>query len=632
MNQFIPRHTMLASYSKAIQPQSLLDVVPKEVLQSHMQGFFYGFRAGTVLIYDDGVDSQGKRILKRLEPIDVPEQSLPQNIDMENWRGLFENFNPFCASFRKRAERNQLCEACDLRRAAKVFDTPLDDNVRYNCHMGLIDMTMPIKIAGSVRGVLFGGQKIVKEDAQQLHFIQQQVSKKASEISAELLELADKAALPEKEVVGFEQGFRKFVEAVQRTADAFMDVRRHEGEYSSLLTVAQEFGVAIAEDNDAWIRKANDLLSELSRHLGGAQLLLLERRGSRYQCIAESSRDIPVQRSLIPVSTLIELPLDEMKNLSTGDRTLDELVARLKLNATRVGLVRTDAPSGGTDAVSLVLLICGSVPEEWARIVVGVARSLAYPAGVSTLIERIERQRIEHATKASYVGHHLKTPVQAALSLLDIVKNIVTAPQYKTITELIEDAESQIQLALADANRLQDAASEPVRETIDVHSLINEIVSDLAPIAKLRSIQVRVHAKPPDSNCRVNGFRAQLRVAFTNLLENALKYSFESKWVHIRFRTHIGAIKAGKPQKWLVIEIEDAGVGFPPAAKEELFSLGVRLDKTRGKHARTGSGIGLVQAKEYIELNGGFLDIDSKLAAYSKSMYIVTATIHLPLM
>ena len=47
---------MLEEFQQVLHPQTLLDVVPKEILRAMMQGFFFGHRAGMLLVYDNNHD------------------------------------------------------------------------------------------------------------------------------------------------------------------------------------------------------------------------------------------------------------------------------------------------------------------------------------------------------------------------------------------------------------------------------------------------------------------------------------------------------------------------------------------------------------------------------------------------
>ena len=147
------------------------------------------------------------------------------------------------------------------------------------------------------------------------------------------------------------------------------------------------------------------------------------------------------------------------------------------------------------------------------------------------------------------------------------------------------------------------------------------------PLARQKNIELRLETKPSFSS-DIYGVPFQIRIALLNLLDNAIKYSFENKWIGIRFAKLVISQATKKGQEYIAVEIEDDGIGFPPEHKEQLFNLGSRLDEASGKWARVGAGIGLAQAKEYLESAGGALDIESEP---SGKKYKVTVIVHLPI-
>lgn len=165
-------------FRDALYPATLIDLFQKDegneglnLLKSFMEAFHYKNHAGMVLIYDTPeVDEKGRAILKRIYPSD----------EMEARKS--GNFNPFCAHFRERPEWNQLCEDCDDRHARQILGKPADgknhtdDSLKiatgrvgqYPCHMGVYDMTFPIVLAGKIKAVICGGQKIQRPGATNL--------------------------------------------------------------------------------------------------------------------------------------------------------------------------------------------------------------------------------------------------------------------------------------------------------------------------------------------------------------------------------------------------------------------------------------------------------------------------------
>jgi signal transduction histidine kinase len=274
------------------------------------------------------------------------------------------------------------------------------------------------------------------------------------------------------------------------------------------------------------------------------------------------------------------------------------------------------------------LVVGGPLQREHAPFLVGCARALTYATGILSLLRRLQKQQTDFTRTASFIGHHMKTPLQGAL--LDLREAALmtgaSADEVRQRNTLLTDAESQIGLGLADALRLQGAAVATRKQRFDLYAQVAALVDDMRPLARAREIQIRLtpHA---GTACVVLGVQLHVRVALSNLIENAIKYSYEEKSIEIRF-----SIPTTSSWQVVQIEIEDIGVGFPPEQKDRLFNLGTRLETASGKHARPGAGIGLMQAKEYLEAAGGSLDINSvPLATYTGHLSKVTALVHLPL-
>ena len=93
-----------------------------------------------------------------------------------------------------------------------------------------------------------------------------------------------------------------------------------------------------------------------------------------------------------------------------------------------------------------------------------------------------------------------------------------------------------------------------------------------------------------------------MRIALTNIIENAIKYSLPGGQVEISLICHKSDI---------LITIRDQGVGIPKAEEKRVFekffrgSNAVRLETE-------GSGLGLFMAKNIIEHHGGQISFKSK--------------------
>jgi len=83
--------------------------------------------------------------------------------------------------------------------------------------------------------------------------------------------------------------------------------------------------------------------------------------------------------------------------------------------------------------------------------------------------------------------------------------------------------------------------------------------------------------------------------ALGNLIENALKYSYEKSLVEI---------SCSIEDNRAVISVKDSGTGIAPEDKTYLFERFYRVDPARTPH-KGGRGLGLAIVKQIIELHGG---------------------------
>lgn len=134
-------------------------------------------------------------------------------------------------------------------------------------------------------------------------------------------------------------------------------------------------------------------------------------------------------------------------------------------------------------------------------------------------------------------------------------------------------------------------------------SIIEEAAAQFKEIAKYRGITIEIdpsiHGLP-----RMNLDRENMFTVFTNLIENAVKYSHDNKSIEIAGQKYGNKV---------IITISDFGLGVLPQDKERLFELykgGTLKDQ---KRFISGTGIGLWVVNEIIKAHGGKVSVWSGL-------------------
>jgi len=128
------------------------------------------------------------------------------------------------------------------------------------------------------------------------------------------------------------------------------------------------------------------------------------------------------------------------------------------------------------------------------------------------------------------------------------------------------------------------------RGAVDLAGLVSAVVHELDTAKGDRSVDWQIDELP-----KVEGDATLLRVAITNLVANALKFTRPRE----RARIRIGALAA---RGETIFSVADNGVGFDPAQRDRLFGVFQRL------HDQTdfpGTGLGLACVRRIIQRHGG---------------------------
>lgn len=106
-----------------------------------------------------------------------------------------------------------------------------------------------------------------------------------------------------------------------------------------------------------------------------------------------------------------------------------------------------------------------------------------------------------------------------------------------------------------------------------------------------------------------------------NLVRNALKFSSSSNEIMISFFS--------EPGEWVRLQVQDQGIGIPAKHMEKIFSEGGSGIIRRGVKGETGTGLGLMTCRAFVENMGGRIELQSKSAEDGFSHTGTTVTVFL---
>lgn len=133
-------------------------------------------------------------------------------------------------------------------------------------------------------------------------------------------------------------------------------------------------------------------------------------------------------------------------------------------------------------------------------------------------------------------------------------------------------------------------------EAVNLQELLNPLLESARAIAQEKAIQLK--AELPEDEMMIKGNMEALREVFTNLLDNALKYTPTGG--------KIGVIGLSDQEKEWGIAIADTGYGIPSEDIKHIFERNYRGIQEKGNIQ--GTGLGLAIVKDYIEQMKGRID------------------------
>jgi signal transduction histidine kinase len=246
------------------------------------------------------------------------------------------------------------------------------------------------------------------------------------------------------------------------------------------------------------------------------------------------------------------------------------------------------------------------------------ALTLIVALGVTLRAVRARTQLVQMRSDfISAVTHELKTPVAGIRALLDMlasdrVRTIEMASAYarlavgevRRLARLIDNL-----LAYARATDVTEIYS---REPVDVRLVVTECLEHFWP--QLAEGNFEQHLEIPLDLPPVYVDRAAINLVLSNVVDNAIRYSGETRDLTIR-------ISLDDKRRMLLIDVADKGVGIEAENISDLTTANFRATQSRPG----GAGLGLTIANRIVSDHGGTLAIRSAKGVGT------TVTVALPL-
>ncbi|MCI6468075.1 MAG: HAMP domain-containing histidine kinase [Faecalicatena sp.] len=229
-------------------------------------------------------------------------------------------------------------------------------------------------------------------------------------------------------------------------------------------------------------------------------------------------------------------------------------------------------------------------------------------------LKQLDKSREEFV---SNVSHELKTPLTSMKVLADslLAQDNVPIELYQEFMGDIAkeiDRENDIITDLLSLVKMDKTAKDLNIKTVNINELLELILKRLKPIAEMKNVEVVLESFRPVS-AEID--EVKLTLAFSNLVENAIKYNHKDGWVHVSLNAD---------HKYFYVKVADSGIGIPEEDQANIFERFYRVDKSHSREMG-GTGLGLAIARNAVIVHRGSIKV------YSSEGEGTTFTVRIPL-
>lgn len=214
--------------------------------------------------------------------------------------------------------------------------------------------------------------------------------------------------------------------------------------------------------------------------------------------------------------------------------------------------------------------------------------------------ERMEQEAMRREFTAN-VSHELKTPLTSISGYAEIIEaGIVKEEDISRFAGKIHEEAMRLLTLVNDIlkiSRLDEDVDLPEKESVDLYSLSEQILSRLQPQAEKRDIQMELSGDHES----VLGQRQVLDDMVFNLCDNAIKYNKEQGSLAVRIQ---------KTEEGICLSVQDTGVGIPYEHRDRIFERFYRVEKSHSKELG-GTGLGLSIVKHGAQLHDAQIRVNS---------------------
>jgi PAS domain S-box-containing protein len=205
----------------------------------------------------------------------------------------------------------------------------------------------------------------------------------------------------------------------------------------------------------------------------------------------------------------------------------------------------------------------------------------------------------------SIISHDLRSPLGGLMGILDILNSSYDSMEEAEKKEIISDATLVSRTTftllenLLEWSRIQTGTIYYQPENLKINQLVKNIFTLYAQNFKSKNININNSTK---SDHLIFADKSMTETILRNLISNSIKFTNPGGTVSVSSKIE---------KELMIIQVKDSGVGMESEDIEKLFKGQITIS-TKGTSKESGTGLGLIICKEFVEKQKGKIWVDSK--------------------
>ena len=230
------------------------------------------------------------------------------------------------------------------------------------------------------------------------------------------------------------------------------------------------------------------------------------------------------------------------------------------------------------------------------------------------LLEAAEKADAANKAKSTFLfnmSHDIRTPMNAIVGFTDIALHQNSVAEIHDSLEKVRESSKHLLSLLNDVldlSRIESGKAVFFPEPVDITKLTDDVLAIMNGLLYNRDLKFEVYRERP-KNPYVLADATRIREVLTNFLSNAVKFTKDGGTVTLYISSH-----PGEDDKHIVARyiVKDNGIGMSEEFQKKLFKPFSQEDDRGARTQYKGTGLGMAIAKEYVEMMGGNIAVESQ--------------------